>query len=54
MIKNILKKWLVNKRRSFMIGDKDSDKKCAKKSDLLFSYTKNDFYKQIKNHLDKS
>ena len=54
MIKNILKKWLVNKRKSFMIGDKDSDKKCAKKSDLLFSYSENDFYKQIKSHLDKN
>ena len=38
MIKNIFKKWLVNKRKSFMIGDKDSDKNCAKKSNLFFSF----------------
>ena len=53
MITNILKKWLVNKRKSFMIGDKVSDKNCAKKSNLHFSYSEVDFYKQIQNNLKK-
>ena len=54
MITNILKKWLVNKSKSFMIGDKDSDKDCAKKSNLLFTYSEGDFYKQIRNILKKN
>jgi D-glycero-D-manno-heptose 1,7-bisphosphate phosphatase len=54
MVKNILKIWLVNKRKSFMIGDKNSDKNCAKKSNLFFSFSEGDFYKQIKNILKKN
>ena len=34
-----------------MIGDKISDKNCAKKSNLFFSYANNDFYKQLRNDL---
>jgi len=48
MIKNIMSEWLINKKNSFMIGDKLSDKKCAKKSKLNFYYSSNDFLKQIK------
>ena len=51
MIKNILKNWLVVKKKSFMIGDKISDKNCAKKSNLFFSYAQINFYKQIKDNL---
>ncbi len=48
MIKNIYKNWMVNKKKSFMIGDKISDELCAKKSKIYFSYAKEDFYKQVK------
>ena len=48
MIKNIFEKYLINKNKSFMIGDKISDKKCAKKSDLYFEYAENNFFKQLK------
>ena len=48
MIKNIMDGWLINKKKSFMIGDKLSDKECAKKSNLNFYYSSNDFLKQIK------
>ena len=51
MIKNILKKWLIVKRKSFMIGDKISDENCAKKSNLFFTYANINFYKQIKSNL---
>ena len=36
MIKNIFEKFLVNKKKSFMIGDKKSDEMCAKKSNLKY------------------
>ena len=48
MIKNIFKKFLIDKKRSFMIGDKMSDKKCAIKSNLSFFYAKENFFNQIK------
>ena len=51
MIKNILKNWLIIKKKSFMIGDKISDENCAKKSNLFFSYANIDFFKQIKDNL---
>ena len=43
MILNIFKKFLINKKKSFMIGDKNSDKECAKKSNLYFSFTNSNF-----------
>ena len=48
MITNIFDKWLINKKKSFMIGDKLSDEKCAIKSKLTFYYPEKNFYKQIK------
>jgi len=51
MIENIFEKWLVNKQKSFMIGDKLSDKKCAYKSELHFSYNSKNFFKQVKKIL---
>ena len=51
MIKRIYKKWKINKKKSFMIGDRISDKKCALKSNLYFEYAKGNFYLQIKNIL---
>ena len=53
MIKQILKKWHVNKNNSFMIGDKITDKICANKSNLYFEFAKKNFYQQMKNILDK-
>ena len=43
MIKNILKKFIIDKKKSFMIGDKISDKKCADKSNIKFYYTEENF-----------
>ena len=51
MIKNILKNWIIVKKKSFMIGDKISDENCAKRTNLSFSYAHIDFYKQIKDSL---
>ena len=48
MIENITSKWLINKHKSFMIGDKLSDQKCALKSKLKFEYAREDFFKQVK------
>ena len=48
MIKNITSKWLINKHKSFMIGDKLSDQQCALKSKLKFEYANENFFKQVK------
>ena len=48
MIKNIKSKWDLDLKKSFMVGDKISDKKAAEKSNLNFYYAKNNFFKQIK------
>ena len=47
MIKQLLNEWLINKSKSFMIGDKISDKLCADKSNIHFEYSKSNFYKQV-------
>jgi len=49
MIKSLFKNWDIQKKKSFMIGDKKSDLLAAKKSNLKFYYVDNDFYKQIKS-----
>ena len=43
MIKKAIKKWKINTKTSFMIGDKISDKQAAKKAKIKF------FYKKEKN-----
>ena len=48
MIKQISKNLIFKRKKSFMIGDKISDKKCAQKSAIKFFYAKNNFYSQIK------
>jgi D-glycero-D-manno-heptose 1,7-bisphosphate phosphatase len=48
MIKNILKKFLIDMKNSFMIGDKKSDKICAQRSNLNFTYAENNFLNQVK------
>ena len=51
MIKQLLKKWPIDIKKSFMIGDRLSDQQCAKKSQLNFEFAKKNFYYQIKNIL---
>ena len=48
MIKEILKKWNVDIKKSFMLGDKKSDKVAAKKSKLYYEYVSNNFFHQVK------
>ena len=48
MIKKIEKKWFVNMKKSYFIGDKVSDELAAKKSKLKFYYVEKDILKQIK------
>ena len=43
MIKNIFNKFMIDKKKSFMIGDKISDKICANKSNIKFYYTQENF-----------
>ena len=43
MIKNILNKFMIDKKKSFMIGDKISDKICANKSNIKFYYAQENF-----------
>ncbi len=47
MIKSILKDRLINLNKSFMIGDKISDFKCASKSGIKFYYTQKNFKQLI-------
>ena len=52
MIKQLLaKKWPLDIKKSFMIGDRLSDKQCAKKSNLFFEFSKGNFYFQVKKIL---
>ncbi len=53
MIKNIEKKWLIKKKKSFMIGDQVSDKETAKKSKIYFEYAKNNLLIQVKSIFKK-
>ena len=48
MVKNILNKFIIDKKKSFMIGDKISDKKCADKSKIKFYFATENFYTLIK------
>ncbi len=52
MIEKIKKNWPINLRKSFMIGDRKTDEICAKKSNLRFFYTKNDFEKVVKKKIN--
>ncbi len=47
LIENLKKDWHINLNKSFMIGDKISDKLAAEKSNLYFEFAKRDFSKQI-------
>jgi D-glycero-D-manno-heptose 1,7-bisphosphate phosphatase len=41
MLKEIEKNWLIDKENSFFIGDRDSDKLCAKKYGVKFYFDEN-------------
>ena len=49
MIKDIKLNWDLDLKKSFMIGDKMTDKLAAKKSGIKFFYAKNDFCKLVKS-----
>jgi len=51
MIIKAIKKWNINKNKSFMIGDKMSDKYAAKSVNLKFIKKKYNLFKEIKNFL---
>ena len=53
MILNLINKWSVNRKKSFMIGDNNSDKVAATKSKLFFEFSNKDFYVQVKKILNK-
>ena len=48
MIKKILKKWNVELKKSFMLGDRKSDKLAAQKSNIYYEYVGKNFYEQVK------
>ena len=52
MIKKIISNWDINLKKSFMIGDKNSDKLCSIKSNLYFEFSQDSFFNQVKN-IDK-
>ena len=48
MIEKAIKKWNINRKKSFMIGDKFSDLYSAKKSKIKFLFrSRKSFYNQI-------
>ncbi len=54
MIKKAIKKWNIDPKKSFMIGDKITDKLAAKKVKVKFFYKKEkNLYSQIKRIIRK-
>jgi D,D-heptose 1,7-bisphosphate phosphatase len=48
MIKNLKNNWNINLSKSFMIGDKETDKITAQSSKIYFEYDQNNLLKQVK------
>ena len=48
MIKKLYKKWHIETKNSFFIGDQISDELCANRSNLRFFYAQKNFYYQVK------
>ena len=53
LIENIKLNWDIDLKKSFMIGDKETDKLSAYKSKLYFQYAQFDFLKQAKSIIKK-
>jgi D,D-heptose 1,7-bisphosphate phosphatase len=53
MIEKLFSEWNLIRNKSFMIGDKLSDKLAAKKSRLYFEYPEDNIFDQIKRILKK-
>ncbi len=47
MIEELFRKWPIDRKHSFMIGDKKSDEIAASKSKLKFFYTEKNFLKLV-------
>lgn len=52
MLENINKNFDINLKKSFFLGDKETDKECAKKFGVKFYFSKNDFCKDLYNILN--
>ena len=48
MLRKILSSWNIDTKKSFMIGDSKSDEDCAKKTEIKFIYSDDNFSKKIK------
>ena len=48
LVRKAFKQYHIDRKNSFFIGDKLSDKMCAKKSKLKFFYRKKNLFQQIK------
>jgi D,D-heptose 1,7-bisphosphate phosphatase len=54
MLKEIIREWDVDIKKSIMIGDKSTDELAARKSKIYYEYDLNNFYKQIKSFVKKN
>ena len=52
MLEKINNNFDINLKKSLFIGDKKTDKKCAKKFGVKFYFPKNDFFKRLNKILD--
>ena len=48
MIESLFKEWNLNRKKSFMIGDKITDEKAANKSKIKFFYARKNLFEQVK------
>jgi len=48
MIKNLKNNWNINLSKSFMIGDKETDKIAAQSSKIYFEYDQSNLLEQVK------
>lgn len=48
MIKDLLKNWPINVKKSFMIGDQKTDQICAENSNIYFEYVEKNMLTQMK------